>query len=222
MINQLRRRTPAHLPRAVRVVAGTIAAGVLAACHIPTDVPILESRWVVPAEETSFGVADLLPGDVTLTADSSAFLVNFDPITFSETLGNLCPVCVAANGLNVPKPLFTGNFASAIGFPPEVSSVTIIDGQVQLSINNGLNFDPIRPSASARGSITIVLTDSADGDILGTLTIDGNTTAMPAGATLLRTIDLNAATINARSPRPPRSTRRWVTTSRSTRAWVSR
>jgi hypothetical protein len=175
---------------------GALALATLTACNIPTDVPILDSRWVVPAEETKFGVSELLPGDVTLTPDSSAFLVNFYPVSFSATLGSLCTLCVATNGLNVPKPPFTGNIVSAIDFPPEVSAVTIIDGQVDLSIHNGLNFDPLRPSASARGSIVVTLTDDADGDTLGTLTIDGNTTAMAPGATLLRTVILNPGTIN--------------------------
>jgi hypothetical protein len=173
-----------------------LAVTPLTACKIPTDVPILDSKWVVPTEETRFGVAELLPGDVTLTPDSSAFLVDFNPVTFSESLGMLCPACALADGTTVPKPPFLGSFSSAVDFPPEVSSVTVLDGEVIFDIHNGLNFDPLRPASGAFGSLTVEITDDADGDVLGTLTVDGSTTAMPVGATLTDTLSLSGATIN--------------------------
>jgi hypothetical protein len=168
----------------------------LAACDYPTSLPILETQWVIPTEETQLGVAELLPGTVTLQSDLSAFIVDFTPISFSQTLGQICVACAAADGLTVPKPAFIGNVLSTIDFPAKVSGVTILDGTVDLQITNGLNFDPIRPSPSARGSITIRITDSADGDLVGSLIIDGTTTAFPQGQTLSRSVVLNAATVD--------------------------
>jgi len=182
--------------RSTLLATGLLTAAALGACEFPTEAPILDTRWIVPAEETRFGVDELLPGDVTLTPAGTAFLVDFDPVNLAASLGTLCPLCVPANGLNVPKPLFDDDFASDIDFPAEVSAVTIVSGQVQLAITNGLNFDPIRPAAGQFGTITITITDSADGDILGTLLIDGATTAMAPSATLNRTLDLNAGTVN--------------------------
>jgi hypothetical protein len=173
-----------------------IAATALVGCEFPTELPLIDTRWVVPAEETRFGVAELLPGEVTLTPDEGAFLVDFDPVTFSANLGSLCAACIAANGLTVPKPPFIDGFESDIDFPTEVSAVTIVSGQVQIAIQNGLNFDPLRPTAGMFGEITITIEDSADGDVLGTLVIDGAATAMTAGATLNRTLDLGAGTVN--------------------------
>lgn len=193
-----RRRAPLLRRRRLLVALGACALAA-AACDIPTDVPILDTRWVVPAEDTRFGVGELLPGDVTITADSSAFLVNFDPVTYSESLATLCPACAIADGTTVPKPPFIGTFSSAIDFPPEVSSVTVLDGSVELQIYNGLNFDPLRPapnSSGAVGSMTITITDDADGDVLGTLTIDGATTAMAPGSTLNTALPLSGATID--------------------------
>jgi len=177
-------------------LAGLIALAAVAGCDIPTEPPAIDTRWVVPAEETRFGVAELLPGDVTLTPDSSAFVVNFLPVAFSTSLGSLCAACVAANGLTVPKPAFLGDFDSAIDFPPEVSSVTIVSGQVALAVWNRLNFDPIRPAAGVFGTITVRITDSADGDVLGTVVIDGTTTAMAPDTTLNRNLALQAGTVN--------------------------
>jgi len=179
-----------------RLLVAALGASALVACDIPTDVPIVDTRWVVPADSTRFGVGELLPGDVTITADSSAFLVNFDPVTYSESLGTLCPACAAADGLTVPKPPFLGTFSSAIDFPPEVSSVTVLDGEVALQIQNGLNFDPLRPTSGSFGSLTITIEDDADGDVLGTLTLDGNTTSMAPGSTLNTTLPLSGATID--------------------------
>lgn len=162
----------------------------LAGCEIPTDLPGVESRWIVPGEQTRFGVASILPGDVSLTSDSSAFVVAFDAQSFSETLGGLCAACQTADGLTVPKPPFVAEFEQAIEFPSEVSSIEVVDGQVQVSITNGLNFDPIRPGGGAKGTLTLTITDDADGDVLGTLVIDGFATAFAPGAVLDRTVDL--------------------------------
>jgi hypothetical protein len=96
----------------------------------------------------------------------------------------------------VPKPPFIDAFDSAIDFPTEVSAVTIVSGEVQLAIQNGLNFDPLRPAAGVFGQLTITITDSADGDVLGTLVVDGVATAMAPGTTLDRTLTLGAATVN--------------------------
>jgi hypothetical protein len=76
-----------------------------------------------------------------------------------------------------------------------VSSISISSGEIVLEIDNGLNFDPLRPAPGETGTIIITVTDEADGDVLGTLEIDGATTALPAGGTLMRTIALATATV---------------------------
>lgn len=176
--------------------AGMIVLAPLVGCDIPTELPAVDARWVVPAEETRFGVAELLPNDsVRLNADSTAFIVDFATVTFAETLGTLCPLCAAADGLTVQKPPFLDELESSVDFPSEVSSISILSGDIVLEIDNGFNFDPLRPAAGVTGTLTITVTDDADGDVLGTLEIDGATTALPAGETLMRTIALVTATV---------------------------
>ena len=112
-------------------------------CDIPTELPAFDTRWVVPAEEARFGAAELLPDDsVTLSADSSAFIMDFATVTFSETLGSLCSLCAVADGFTVEKPTFLGESASSVDFPSEVSSIALMSGDVLFEIDNGLNFDP--------------------------------------------------------------------------------
>lgn len=178
------------------VISSAFAAALgLAACEYPTEAPILESRWVVPAEETRFGVSQLLPGEVRLTPDSSAFLVDFDTVRFSESLSALCPACLLADGATVPKPPFLHSFGDAVDFPSRVSAVEVLDGQVALELVNGLNFDPLRPGAGLAGTLTVTLTDPSDGDVLGALLVDGAQTAFSPGDTLRPVIALAAATI---------------------------
>jgi hypothetical protein len=181
----------------VRPLAGVALIGLLVGCDFPTDVPRVESRWIVPAEGTRFGVEELLPGDVSVSADSSTFMVDFDPVSFQQSLAELCGVaCIAADGLTVPKPPFTGNVASQVDFPPEVFAITVVGGSVLVEVTNGLDFDPIRPSASAFGSVTMRITDDADGDVLSELVVNGTDTSFPAGTTLTRTLTLDPTAVN--------------------------
>lgn len=166
-----------------------------AACEYPTDLPIVEQQWIAPIEDTRFGVDDLLPGDVTVSPDGSAFVVNFDPVSFSSTLGDICPACVAADGFTVPKPPFSGDIESGIDFPASVSSVTIVDGSVLIDITNGLNFDPLNPGGPASGELVIMVTDDADDDVVASTTVDGATTTFAQGTTLNLNLPLQAVTV---------------------------
>lgn len=178
-----------------KLLAGVAALALLSGCDLPTDPPELDTRWIVPADETRFGVGELLPGDVSLTPDSSEFLVDFDPISFSQALAGLCPACIVADGLTVPKPAFAGAFSSTLTMPPEVVSMEVVGGEVEVELFNGFNFDPIRPAAGVFGTIELTITDESDGDVVGTVLVDGEDQAFPSGTTLTVAVDLQAATV---------------------------
>ena len=181
--------------RCRQLVAGAAAVAALAGCDIPTEPPQVETRWIVPAEETRFGVAELLPGDVSLTADSTAFVVNFDPVSFSATLGDLCAACLIVDGQTVPKPAFIGSASSSLPLPAEVVAFQVIGGEVEIQITNGLNFDPIRPADGVFGSLSIAITDESDGEVIGSGFIEGAAQGFPPGSTLLTTVQLEAASV---------------------------
>jgi hypothetical protein len=154
------------------------------ACDIPTTAPIVDTRWVVPVESTRFGVGELLPGAVSITGDSSAFVIDFAPVSFSASLATLCSACTIADGLTVPKPAFSDGFGSQLDFPSRISSVTILDGALRVRITNGLNFDPLRPANGVFGSLSIQLTDGSDGEAVGELFVDGAVRSLAPGTTL--------------------------------------
>ena len=190
-----RPREPETLFRSRQLLSGIAVLALLVGCDVPTEPPEFETRWIVPAEQTRFGVGELLPGDVSLTPDSSAFIVDFDPVSYQETLGALCPACALADGQTIPKPAFVGSAASGIALPADVVSFEVVGGQVEVEILNGLNFDPIRPADGAFGTIELQITDESDDEVLGTLVIDGNDVAFPPGGTLVRTVELMPATV---------------------------
>jgi len=195
------RPSPRAAPRGLRPprwhLVGVLVVAGLAGCDVPTGLPLIDTRWVLPTERSTFGVEDLLPAEVSLTPDSSAFVVNFDAVSFSTSLGALCPACVPLNGLTAPKPLFLGRFSSGIAFPAEVHAVAVLSGAVAIEIENQLNFDPLRPSASAPfGSMTVTITDDADDQVLGTLTVLGDTIPLPPGTTLQTQLVLDTATVS--------------------------
>jgi len=184
--------------RRLRASLGLVALAVVSACDIPTRAPIYDTEWSVPGKSAQISVNALLPTGVSSMADNSAFRVAVSPSSSAITrqLGQDCSACAAANGFVVPKPSFVGGGATSLTLPTSISSVTLVRDTVTLTISNGYNFDPIRPSATALGYLTIVVTNGST--VVGRDSIDGATSSLAAGATVTRKIPLNG-TINAAS-----------------------
>ena len=175
----------------------TLAIACLAlsgACKVPTDAPVIDQSWTVPANSTQIAVDQLLPSTVTITTDSTGFLVTVPSASITRSLGQDCASCAAANGAVIPKPAFVANASTATTLPPEVVSATIASGTLQLSIKNNYNFDPLRPSAAA-GSATgfAVITVSSGANVIGKDSVNGATTSFGSGTTLVRPIALSGS-----------------------------
>lgn len=181
-----------RFPSATLLLAGGLA---FAGCEIPTDAPILEQRWIIPAERTTIGVDELLPTGVTVSG--SNFDVSVDPFSISRALGDVCPGCAAVNGLVAPKPAFTATFSVTESLPADVSGVGIASGSIQITIQNGFGFDPIRPAGGNTGTITVTLTDGPGGAQIGEITLDGATDALSPGSQLTRTMTLATSDISS-------------------------
>lgn len=83
--------------------AATVGCLLFVACEVPTDPPILEQRWIVPIEEVTLSVDQLLPTGVTVVGDN--FSVSIDPFTTIASLAAMCGAsCVALNGFTAPAP----------------------------------------------------------------------------------------------------------------------
>lgn len=175
-----------------------LAALVLStACDVPTSLPIYQTTWSIPVTSTTISVNSLLPvNQVTATPDNAAFLVTLSPssATITRSLTQDCSACVISNGLSVPKPAFLGGGTTNLAFPSNVSNATLVNDTLTVTVTNGFNFDPLRPSATARGYL--ILTVQNGGANVGRDSIDGAITPLPASGTLVRKIPL-AGTVSS-------------------------
>ncbi len=172
-------------------MVSTALAGclVIAACEVPTDPPLLEQRWVIPIEETTMSVGELLPTGVVVSGND--FSVTIDPFSPSQSLGAACGACAAANGLTVPAPAFSDSFNASEDLPADVTAATISAASIEVSISNGFSFDPI----AGGGTLMITLSDGQGGAELGQLTLDGASDSIPAFGTVTRTLTIGSASI---------------------------
>ncbi len=159
-----------------------------AGCDFPTSLPKWDTQWLIPVQNTSLTASQLLPASVGTSADGLSFVVSVAPVTISRSLGELCGACNALSGLTVPKPAFTATVSDTLRLPADVAAATLGGGTVPVTISNGFGFDPIRPSATARG--TLALTLSSGAATAGTLTLDGATDSVPRGSTSTRAVPL--------------------------------
>jgi hypothetical protein len=176
--------------RPPRTVLATAAVAVLlVGCEIPTEAPILEQRWIIPLNETTLGVNELLPAGIVVSGGN--FDVSIDPVTMSEDLGTLCASCVVLNGVTTTLPPFNGTFNSTSTLPSDVVSATIVSGSVEISIQNGLSFDPLENG----GTLTITVTDGVGGAQLGQVVVSGEPLA--PGSTTIKTMAIAAANVGS-------------------------
>ncbi|HIF20339.1 MAG TPA: hypothetical protein EYQ27_00170 [Gemmatimonadetes bacterium] len=158
-------------------------------CEVPTGLPELEQRWIVPVEEIILSVDELLPDGVSISG--SNFSVAIDPFASNETLLTFCGNCVALNGFTVPAPAFTGSFSVSENLPANVTAAQIASGTIQIVITNGLSFDPI----AGGGTFTVTLSDGDGGAQLGQVVVDGATESMPGNSSRTETLSIGSASI---------------------------
>lgn len=169
----------------VRRSAGILLSAfvALSGCKIITDgAPIWDMTWNVPSKSTSISVNTLLPNGVSVSPSGTAFQSTVTaPAPVVRTLGTDCSACAAANGQTIPKPAFTTAASASAALPSSVGGATLVTDTIIVAINNGFNFDPIRPGAGNVGSITLTATSGSTQ--LGTMTLSGSTSSIPAGQT---------------------------------------
>ncbi len=176
-----------HIPARLSLAA----LALLAACDVPTGLPIYDTVWNVPGKNTSISVNSFLPSGVTVAANNTAFQVTASPATSTITrqLGQDCAACTVANGQTTPKPAFSGGGTASVTLPSNVASAVLVNDTLTVTITNSFNFDPIKPSAGARGYFTISVKSGAT--TIGRDSLDGATSSMPAGGIVTRKIALS-------------------------------
>lgn len=185
--------TPRHVGRRALLVGLTAVAALVAGCDYPSAVPTWNTSWELPADSLELPVDSLLPAAVRVSADRQAFLLSVDPVSFARSLGEVCSSCGAAQGQTVPKPAFTLEANGASRLPSDVASASLQSGSLTVRLTNGFGFDPLRPGATARGTMTLVV--SSRGQVIATDTIRGTVQSFPTGTALTRQLALLAATV---------------------------
>jgi hypothetical protein len=168
-----------------------------AACDFPTEPFSWETRWLIPATEVTVGIAEVLPAGITRAPGGGAFLVTLAEFGAGVSLAEACPACVAFHGTTVDKPEIEFTIRGTGELPAAVTRARLGASSVPVVIRNTLTFDPIRPSASARGRIVAAARD-ADGRVLGEAVVDGTTTALPPGGSVAFQLPIVAT--DARGP----------------------
>jgi len=167
--------------------------------------PIFEQTWNVPALSTSISVASLLPAGVSIYStpgstppDSSAFQMSIANSGFSRRVGDDCAPCQAQNGNTTTKPAFVLNSGSTSALPANVVGGALVGASVNYTVTNSLSFDPLRVntvSANPQGHMVVVIRSASV--VLGRDSVNGATTAFPAGSTVSRSLVLGPGAITA-------------------------
>lgn len=185
-------------PRRAWRTALLVPLGIVAACDIPSEAPILQQTWVVPTDSVSVGVSEILPAGIALNGAGTAFQVTTPTANVSTTLATLCgqPACQTGATVTAPVPAFTspaGAVQADIALPAAATSVTVTGGQLSLVVTNNLGFDPLRPNAAGApyGQLSLIITNGA---LTATTTFSGGTRALPTGQATTLTAPLPTGT----------------------------
>lgn len=164
----------------------------MVACDVPSAAPKWDMTWNVPSQSTTLDVSTFLPTGVTVNSGNTAFLVNVNNVTVTQTLGADCSACGPLNGLTVPKPAFVGVGSGSATLPASVTAATLAGDTLSVTVTNGFAFDPIKPTAVAAGDTGWVVTIVKSGStVIGKDSINGLTTALGKnGASVTRKIPI--------------------------------
>lgn len=165
-----------------------LSAGAFAGCGVPTDLADWDMTWSIPTKGTTISVNSFLPTGVSAVGNS--FSVSVSPVSITRRLGDDCTGCAQADGFVVPKPAFIGSGTTSTTLPSNVASAVLGTNAVTVNLRHNYSFDPLRPSATARGWLRIVAT-SNNGAVVGRDSINGASTSFAPNTDLVRTITLS-------------------------------
>lgn len=169
----------------------------LSACELPTKLPIWNQTWLIPGDSASIGVSQLLPSSGSITMSTVGgqpvfALTVAAPASYSQTLGQICSACAAANGTTVPKPAFVLSDSVSTNLPSDVIAATVVGGTFTYTVTNNFSFDPIRPVAAGAPYGSLVITVLNGSTVVASDSVDGSAFAIAKnGGTLQRTVPVH-------------------------------
>lgn len=167
--------------------------------------PTFQQTWSIPTANSAISVGTLIPNNVSIFStpgsnppDSSAFELNINNTVFSRRVGQDCPACVTQNGSTTTKPAFILAAGGSSPLPTDVLSAPLATATVNYTIVNNLSFDPIRirPVSDPNQGFMIVIVRSGS-VVLGRDSLNGATTAFPAGSSITRPVTMSSGTMTS-------------------------
>ena len=172
----------------IRATLALAGLAVLTGCDVPTEAPILDQRWILPVDNSTISVNELLPSGVTVSGGN--FAVAVAAFNTNKSLGDFCTPCSALNGLTAPMPPFNGTLNLSQTLPANVAQATVVSGSARIAIQNGFSFDPL----AGGGSLTVTMYDGQGGRQIGQTVFSA---PLAAGTTVTRTLTVAAGAIGA-------------------------
>jgi hypothetical protein len=179
-------------------VRHAVSAGVgvgllsLAACEIP-EAPNWDVGVVLPFTSDTITIIDFLPRDSAqvLIVDTATiggqrvFTVQVQQDAVDYRLGQMCSLCQSSAGLTIAVPGFEYTDSLDVLFPDDLITLELITARLSIGVQNGLNFDPLRPhpDPDSAGFIALVARDVATGATIDSVFISGASRTMRAGST---------------------------------------
>lgn len=176
-----------------------LGIGLLGACETP-KAPEWDVGVALPFATDPIGIADLLPSAVSVDTVNGVPVFAVALQTDGETydLGQLCgSPCALLNGLTAPVPAFSYTDTIDVVFDADLVEIEIASATLGLSLNNGLNFDPLRPhpNPDSAGSILLLTRDAMTGALLDSTLLSGATQTLPPFSSLQVDINLTDVTV---------------------------
>lgn len=188
----------------------------VASCDLTSSAPSWEAVWEAPSPEVTVSAADLLPEELTVSEDGSAFELLQAGSRTEFALGDMCAECAEGNGAVRPKPSFSVGRTLPMNFPTGIRQASVVGGEAVVAVRNHLPFDPIRPGGEAAGALRVAITDSrATPDTLASARLAGDEASLPPGRIVTETMEVMEGPI-----RPTLGTRVELQSPEGDSAWV--
>jgi hypothetical protein len=155
-----------------------------------------DTTWVVATDSALMSVRVLLPDPVTVTDDSTAFLLEAEDTAIVRSLADFCgQPCRDADGTTAPKPAFNGLVTNTVDLHDDLDGFTAGSGELRVRLSHDFGFDPIRPAGGGTGRIEVTVRSA--GAVVGTAVLDGAAETFPSGSARVGTIGLAGAELGS-------------------------
>lgn len=186
--------------RRVWVVYLGLFSTLLGGCAVP-EAPEWDVGLSLPFSSDPIAISDFLPAAVSIDTVLGVPVFTIQPQSDSRSydLAQLCGApCTALDGQTAAVPGFSFNDSIDVALDSDLVAVDIVSAQLRLTLNNGLNFDPLRPdpNPALAGFIVFLTRDAGSGALLDSTMVSGASQSFPPNSSLQ--VDLNLSNVQVK------------------------